>query len=255
VKRLNVLANAVISVIPRGARLPCYYYYLYATQQLEKELFLLRTLVKPGSCAVDVGANKGIYSYALSKYCSVVEAFEPQPDCSSVITAYSLLLRKNINVHTCGLSDVKDKLVLHIPCIEGRLRRSRATGLASFEEKKYPNQFVDIEVPVHKLDDYNLENVSFIKIDVEGHEMRVINGAKETIVRNKPILLVEIEKRHLSKQTTVEFVIQYIEKLGYETFFLRDKEMLKFNSFASQRVTEIQEGNIYNFIFKPKALT
>ena len=42
-----------------------------------------------------------------------------------------------------------------------------------------------------KLDDYEYNNVDFIKIDVEGFENQVILGAKETLIRNKPIIIVE----------------------------------------------------------------
>jgi len=44
---------------------------------------------------------------------------------------------------------------------------------------------------IKKLDDYELTDVDFIKIDVEGYENQVVLGAKETLLRNKPIIIVE----------------------------------------------------------------
>ena len=46
-------------------------------------------------------------------------------------------------------------------------------------------------VELKKLDDYEYNNVDFIKIDVEGFENQVVLGAKETLIRNKPIIIVE----------------------------------------------------------------
>jgi len=47
------------------------------------------------------------------------------------------------------------------------------------------------KVELKKLDDYELTDVDFIKIDVEGYENQVVLGAKETLLRNKPIIIVE----------------------------------------------------------------
>ena len=56
------------------------------------------------------------------------------------------------------------------------------------------------DVVTKKLDNFNFTNkISFIKIDVEGHEIEVIEGGKLMIKKNKPVLLVEIEERHSKK--------------------------------------------------------
>ncbi|HSN67472.1 MAG TPA: FkbM family methyltransferase, partial [Fusibacter sp.] len=217
------------------------------TGQLEKELFFLREIVSSGGRAIDIGANRGLYSYALSQYHTVVEAFEPQPYCSQVITAYSSFSKNKINVHNCGLSNIEGELSLYIPEIRGRLRNSLATGLASFKEEKPPGNFSIIKVPVCKLDSYNFQDVSVIKVDVEGHEKEVIEGAKQTILRNKPILLIEIEQRHLKKTHTVHSIIQYIETLGYRGYFLDNKGLKDVNCLGFEASAE----NCRNFIFKP----
>ena len=53
-----------------------------------------------------------------------------------------------------------------------------------------------IRVPLRTLDSYNLSNIGFIKIDVEGHELDVLRGAEVTLRRDQPNLLIEIENRH-----------------------------------------------------------
>ena len=81
------------------------------------------------------------------------------------------------------------------------------------------NEFITLKVKTAKLDDIlSNKEIGFIKIDVEGHEKNVINGAVEIIRRNKPSLLVEIEERH--SKTSVEETLNFINKLGYKSYFL-----------------------------------
>ena len=72
---------------------------------------------------------------------------------------------------------------------------------------------------VDKIDNYDFDDVDLIKIDVEGHEEYVIEGARNVIQSNKPILIVEIEQRHLKQ---IEEVFQSILKLNYKGFFLEN---------------------------------
>ena len=84
---------------------------------------------------------------------------------------------------------------------------------------------------MEKLDNIQIKNIGFIKIDVEGHELEVIKGAKETINKYNPILLVEIEKRH-SKES--EETINFINNLGYECFFTSEKNLIPINKLKDK---------------------
>ena len=78
---------------------------------------------------------------------------------------------------------------------------------------------------------------------MEGHEIEVINGAKMTISKNMPILLVEIEERHT--QVSVKESINYIEKIGYNCFFVKDKQLIPINKLIDTKLEN-------NFYFIPK---
>ena len=81
-----------------------------------------------------------------------------------------------------------------------------------------------VSIKMKKLDDIKIENtIGFIKIDVEGHELEVIKGAKNHIDKYKPVLLVEIEKRH--SRRNADESISYIERLGYKCFYLKNKNI------------------------------
>ena len=93
------------------------------------------------------------------------------------------------------------------------------------------------------LDDFNFNNhISFIKIDVEGHELEVLKGAKKTIKKFKPNMLIEIEERHSNKkeQTTID----YICSLGYKSFVYDQKKLVQ-----TSLINNLEKFN--NFIFKP----
>lgn len=84
------------------------------------------------------------------------------------------------------------------------------------------------------------KEISFIKIDVEGHEEAVIQGAEKILQNNKPVLLVEIEERHSSKN--ILHTIKYINSLGYKRFFVKNNVLIKIDKFT-------QEDKNNNFFF------
>ena len=117
-------------------------------------------------------------------------------------------------------------------------------GRATVHEKNEFQDYENFKINSKRIDDINFKNkISFIKIDVEGHEIEVINGAKLTIKRNKPILLVEIAEQHSKKK--VDESINYINKLGYKSFYY-EKDSLK-------NTSELKNFKLYNnYIFLPQ---
>lgn len=227
------------------------YYYQKLKGTLDDELLMLNQMVS-GGCAIDIGANYGIYSYLLSKLCNQVEAFEPIPACAETLIAYStsIFSRRNINVHTAGLSNSNGSLILHVPIINNR----HIFGFASFNKPE--TEHVCISVPIYRLDDFNFREVSFIKIDVEGHESKVLEGAMDTLVREKPVILIEIEQRHTSG-IPMTSVFSTIIALGYEGFFISRDGLRPLSHFSYETNQQPFLNNVMckdyinNFIFKP----
>ena len=178
--------------------------------RLEPEMTWLEVLAPPGTTAVDVGANRGVYTYALAQHCSAVHAVEPQPWCATTIRSWG---NPKVRVHEVALSDHSGMLALSIP-LRGR---TRMTGYATAGAVVGPHDV--IEVPVVRLDDLALGPVSLIKIDVEGHELAVLRGASTIIGTERPNLLVEIEERHLVG-TTIRAALDEVCQSGYAGFFL-----------------------------------
>ena len=158
------------------------------------------------STALDIGANIGNHSSVFAKYFSHVIAFEPNPQTALLLRANSL--GKSIDVVEKGLSDVRGELNF-------RTRYSNIGGSGIVEKE------TDTTIEVETLDrlsrQFDLGDVSFIKIDVEGHEARVLAGAQDLLRRLHPVIAVEM---HSSVVPDVaELVEKEIQKAGYKYLY------------------------------------
>tara|TARA_B110000438_G_scaffold302073_1_gene358674 strand:- start:1347 stop:2102 length:756 start_codon:yes stop_codon:yes gene_type:complete len=211
----------------------------------EAELHLLPELVQRNRVAVDVGANKGVYTRLLADLASHVHAFEPNPK------AYRWLnrsLRANVTPHRIALSDRDGEGALYIPQ-HGR-RYSNQHGSLHESTAAAPHGAVTIET--RTLDSCALTNVGFIKIDVEGFEAEVLAGAQRTINQFQPTLLIEIEEKHTGRP--LEDSIANVEKLGYEAHFVDQgklKPLTTFDPESRHRAPAQKSDYVFNFIFKP----
>ena len=117
-------------------------------------------------------------------------------------------------------------------------------GSATIHKKNLLNNddLVSLKVRTKKMDDIlGNNNIGFIKIDVEGHEENVLMGATEIIKKNRPILLVEIEQKHTRKN--VEETINFINSLGYKSYFLSGSNLENTNKLKNYK-----DKNNYFFI-------
>lgn len=232
--------------LPKRYKLPLAYYNLKRSGHLEPEMAILPDLVGMGELALDIGANIGLFSYVLAKLCRQVIAFEPNPECASVLRAYGA---PNVRVENSGLSTEPGTLELHIPVLDGH----STTAFASFAQT-YGNE-KKVTVPVKRLDDYGFTGVSFVKIDVEGFETEVLAGGAETFKREMPAILIEIEQRHLDFPMTDVF--NKILGWGYSGWFLQDGTLHPLAKFSYQTHQkpfvadyETNPSYINNFIFR-----
>ena len=177
-----------------------------------------------------------------------MHAFEFNPKIFSFLNRNIYKIINNIKLYNFGLSNKDGKANLRIP-IRNKLAKEESyeeffeMGRATIHNKNVFDEFRTFEVNVKKLDNLQFENpISFIKIDVEGHETEVIEGGIKTINKNKPILLVEIEERH-SKRKVID-VIKFINSLGYKSYYLNEKELV-----STSTLTNFDTFN--NYIFKP----
>ncbi len=153
----------------------------------EPELAMLGSFVGMGGVAVDIGANEGVYAYALSEHGARVHAFEANPQFAGFAAE---MLGDRAQVHQIALSNEIGRASFFVPLADDGYELHLAGNLKN-SHSQFDRQNV-IRVEVRTLDAFDLCNVQFIKVDVEGSELEVLAGARETIGRDHPGLLLEL---------------------------------------------------------------
>jgi FkbM family methyltransferase len=166
------------------------------------ELEELRKLVKPGARVIDVGANTGNHTifFAGPMKAAMVTPFEPLPVASKALRASVLRNElKNVDLSHLGIG-VGDQAG------RARLVFSAQGGLGATSLEPDPAG----EIGVTTLDSVISGSVDFLKIDVEGMEMRVLAGAQNLINQSKPLIFIEIANRNTTAFMT------WVNGAGYE---------------------------------------
>jgi len=220
----------------------------------EWELRELRHLMPKRGLAVDVGANRGYYSYALQRLGQQVMSFEPDRAYQKRLRA---LLGRQARIETVALSSEPGAGLMRVPDVGG----SYGGSLGSLSTLAVPDRIVSscYAVELRARESYRLDDVVFIKIDVEGHEEAVLAGAGETLSRAKPVLLIEIEERH--NPGGLDRIAKSLSLLGYTGYFFYEREQYDLAQFAPEihQVAEnvtIGETNrrklnyVNNFLFR-----
>jgi FkbM family methyltransferase len=256
--------DTVERFLPLGIRTPAHYLSRRLTHRLEAEYDAIMAMVTPGSTAVDVGANIGVFTYGFLARGADVCAIEPQAACARQIKAfYDLglprmaggLKRGKLSLHIEAVSNEKGTAVLYVPLRNGRIDDESASL-----EPDDESETIEIEVPVRRIDDHALDRVRVMKIDVEGREIPVIEGARETIAKFRPSLLVEIEQRHHAEDIDTVFsricsVLgpRYDGKyLGSDNVFRPLSEFDVERDQLAHRDNPLAKGYVRNFFFLPR---
>ncbi len=163
-----------------------------------------------GDTAIDIGANIGSYSLRLARRFRRVTAFEPSPAHSRVLRLnVSLNNISNVTLEEVALSDTTGVTPLYI----------RGGGATSLDPSHYGLKYSSVRtVKVSKLDDYRpmFTRLDFVKIDAENSEYRILVGGKETILRFKPIIAVEVHQARLPSDESCRCdTCNLLNTLGY----------------------------------------
>jgi len=215
-------------------------------------------LIKPGAVVIDVGANIGAHTLPFAQLVGPnghVYAFEP--------TAYAFRrLQRNLALNSvlaqrvsafqamlaASSSDAPDtNLYARWPLRrEPEIRHSTHLGVAASTEG----------AEVIRLDDWvarhNIPRIDFMKIDVDGHECRVLRGAHETLRRFRPSLLVEFMPYGLEEAgASLDELVRLLTDLDYT--FLRVPGLTRLPEAVSQLRDIIPEGGSLNVLCRINA--
>jgi FkbM family methyltransferase len=167
----------------------------------------MKEFIIPGTDILDIGSHIGTHTIHLARSLTngIVHAFEPQPKIFRELF-YNLLLNniQNVKLYNCAVGS-ENKVVELSPLIMGNEGATRCTGHGN------SGNFIDV-VPIDSL---NLNNISLIKIDVEEMEDFVLEGARQTIERNKPVIFIEFTGYDITKcdQNRKKILLQKFDRL------------------------------------------
>lgn len=217
------------------------------------ELGFHRTLHRPGTL-LDVGAHDGAFTLPFAELpASRVLAFEPLPAAFARLRA-AVGDAPNVTLHQEALGDRDGEAALALPVLDGVPQEqwaSTAKLYAGLDARVAEQRHA---VPLRRLDGFALSDLTAVKLDAEGAEYEVLRGARETLLRCRPVLSVEIEERHREGSTWA--VPAYLDALGYDTFWEHWgdwRPMAAFDRAAMQRASPnpavFEASDPYIFVF------
>jgi FkbM family methyltransferase len=188
--------------------------------------FVRRLLAKFSELPVlfDVGANIGVHTLSWASSCRHLFAFEPSPATRNILArnVASNRLADRVSVVPKAISNREGTATFHV---------CKDNALSSLKDTRRNGVAETVSVEVTTLDTFareqKIERVDFIKIDVEGFETEVLEGAKTILSTMKPDLFVEIYGGTASNPDP-ERTIRFVTSLGYQAFVMIEGRMVPF---------------------------
>lgn len=187
--------------------------------------------------AIDIGANIGNHSLFFSSLFKNIISFEPNQKTFNLLQ-FNSFLKENIKCLNYGISSSQKEahFKIHQTNIGG------SSIVENSDSQTITIQLNSLDYFIH--DDIN---VKLIKIDVEGHEYEAIIGSKNTIQKNKPIILFEQQENELINGSSK--VIELLKELGYN-HFLTIEEKTIFNFLSSRRIRNFINTLVWGILGK-----
>lgn len=162
--------------------------------------------------SLDIGANVGTYAIELQKNSRLLYCFEP---LTRNIKYLKLLLNNNAKYFKFALGNTNEDNIIKIP-----YNKSDELEYALSSVKNNFFNYITKKIKIKKLDffyqkSFLINNLDFVKIDVEGFELEVLQGMKKILKKTSPIFLIEIEERHNKKFMNV---FNFLSSRGYKIY-------------------------------------
>lgn len=186
----------------------------------EQDFFAFSSLPKEG-LFVDIGANRGqsALSFAIMQKNWRIVSFEANSTLESSLSLVRKILGPRFDYHLVGIDTQNTTLPIYVPKVNG----IEHTGEGSFHLEQLDNprlralygdhfDIVQRQIRTSTFDEWNI-TPDIVKIDVQGHEVRVLEALRKTIATNYPVLLME---RNADIQKEVD---SFLKEFGYDRFF------------------------------------
>lgn len=205
----------------------------------------LRPYLLPATTALDIGANVGFFTVRFAQWLDSsdgkVIAFEPEADNFTRLLANVKrlgLATHRVDAMQCAVADRAGILRLAVNPYHPGDHKLDAEGI--------PVEVVTVD---GLLETRNWPHISLIKIDVQGAEGRVIQGAKKTLKRFHPALFIEVDETNLANNgTSPAALLTDLQKFGYEPYRLRKSQAPERIS-QDEAIALVQRSQYADFLF------
>ena len=181
-----------------------------------------RLLHRPGTL-VDVGAHDGLITIPLARLpASRVLAFEPLPPAFARLRAALAgafgVAPPHVACHATALGDAAGQVTLAMPVLDVIAQEQWASTAKDYAAHLSDRVAVQrFTVPLMRRDDLGITDLTGMKIDAEGAEYEILRGARNTLLRCRPVLTLEVEERH--REGSTWSVPAFLDALGYDVLF------------------------------------
>jgi FkbM family methyltransferase len=193
----------------------------------------------------DIGANVGYYSLHWAPHMATggqIHAFEPVPSTFAWLSRNIAVNHFDgvIRANNIGLGAAPQTMPIFVPELTG-------SGAASFRDLHPDETSCEVEVNLETLDRYfsasGLNRLDLIKVDVEGAELLVLQGGRETIAKHRPLIFMEL-LRKWSKPFGYHpnDVLRLLGEIGYRCYTFDDGRLVPFEAMTEDTMQK-------NFIF------
>lgn len=224
-----MLGRVLLRVVPEKAmhRFKKHYYYRLLKRRRESEMehdvAICDRLIQPWDTVLDIGANHGSFCRFMAKRAAKVYAFEPIEQTYDFLTHNMRKLKlANVECLKFALSDRDQDQTMVIPTYrwgqecwyDARIKTANANPA-----------WREFTIASRTLDSLALPQISFIKCDANYHELAVLRGALETIRRDHPAMLIEVNPNPDNISSTAHQTFELLRGEGYQVYWYDGKAL------------------------------
>jgi FkbM family methyltransferase len=216
---------------PIRLRLKTIYYAREAPKFWEPDVEPLKSLVRPGDIVVDLGANIGDYTFLLANLTGAqgkVYSVEPVPETFEILSGVvKKLALSNVELFNCAVSEKDGTVRMEIPLHQHGGQNFYMSRVVTWPSSA--SSFESFEVPCRALDSLLASQpakpVTFVKCDVEGHELAVVKGASNLLERNRPAMLIEVAGTAVMQDDPDNQLFSTMNRYGYTPYWFDGKNL------------------------------
>ncbi|MFQ5853478.1 MAG: FkbM family methyltransferase [Candidatus Binatia bacterium] len=224
----NLLKFLALSMLPEGILQDLKkHYYLHVLKSLpidhEPDMKLLEHLIKPGDSVIDIGANIGIYTIRMSPLVGrdgCVHSIEPVPLTFDILCSNVRKLGlTNVELIQCAISDTNSSVMVEVPLYKSGGENFYRARVIQHTDNSFQRLVMVDSRTIDSTFDKLRRKISFIKCDVEGHELQCLKGAARVVRDNMPAWLIEISGDPDAPRDKAHEAFKLLTEAGYHAYW------------------------------------